>query len=832
MPTLFDDQPYRDVLAGLRDIGYKNGLLQENYTFIDWFQPTTPARQINAVAFAQKPISYDSAVIGVTQPNGLSERALIDTYRALGAPIMLEVAPNEVREWAVSGQAGKHEVIDRYPVERIREVLVDRAPSWTPPRLLRTKNLGTFHWTYQLGLFAGLLPELEEQIQAKLEPLLKETLSTAKTSYVEDTGRQPNTSQLFQLVFWLLTAKVFHDRQVPNFISLGSNPDQILTAIAKHYRTAIPNFLTRRVRETAAAFIWSHLDFRNLSVEVLSQLWATFLIDDEMRRELGIHRTSRTIVRYVVEKIPFTHAGDDELIVFEPCSGSASFLIGAMNVLRPTLFGMSPQERHQYFRKHLVAMETEALGLEISRLSLTLSDFPNPNKWEIVPRDVFQPGAMTDYLQRAAVVLCNPPFGAFGESDRKRYGVNSPYKAVELLGRVLDDLQESGVLGFVLPRTFLDGHSYKRIRQRLAERFASLDITELPDRAFEHADAEVCLLIATEPIPHKSSSVIHRKVNDNHNDWWKFALLHETSSHSTAIFNQEKAKDSLAIPALPDLWDYLAAYPTLSEHAEMRRGIEWNKPLVDEHKRETGFRADAIRHSTDDENFRRGVAPKTKFAVFEVPHMPKLSLRPEDERGNSYEREWDKPKVIVNKTGRSRGPWKIAAFPDLEGVVFYQTFIGVWPTSPKYDAVLISAILNSPVANAFVDTREGKTDIKVETLELIPLPIFTTTQEQNLRALVAEYQRVIGSGFGAITDRDPARILMEIDAAVLEGYRLTPKLENEVLNHFRGYKRPASHYFGDYLPPDCEVYFSLTDHLSPRLKEATIGELLKRTGLA
>jgi hypothetical protein len=80
---------------------------------------------------------------------------------------------------------------------------------------------------------------------------------------------------------------------------------------------------------------------------------------------------------------------------------------------------------------------------------------------------------------------------------------------------------------------------------------------------------------------------------------------------------------------------------------------------------------------------------------------------------------------------------------------------------------------------------------------------------------------------------EPERLLMEIDAMVLDGYQLAPKLENILLNFFagEGQNRATSHPFGDYLPPDCEVYFSLSQYLSPLFKEATAGEMRKRMGL-
>ena len=176
----------------------------------------------------------------------------------------------------------------------------------------------------------------------------------------------------------------------------------------------------------------------------------------------------------------------------------------------------------------------------------------------------------------------------------------------------------------------------------------------------------------------------------------------------------------------------------------------------------------------------------------------------------------------------------MAGFPDTYGLICYQTFIGVWPTSEEYDVYALSAILNGPLANAFVATREGKSDITTEILDLIPLPYFTESQKAQLRLLIQDYQRVIDSASYDPDDPELSYLLMEIDALVLKAYRLHPKIETELLKFFQGQSRlrPTRHAFGDYLPPDFDVYFSLSDYLSPRFQEATAGEMRKRMGLA
>jgi len=802
------------VVAGLRSIGYNGSLLEEDYKFPDWFSPQRGEWSVAVAAFGQTPISYDSACLGVVQANGLRSQSLINRCRALGAPIILEVDRGEIREWNVSRKENCHGLVETYPANRVGDMLASRAASWRPQSLLRLKNVGSYQWNQQLGLFVGLLPELEEQIQRTLDPLLRDTLSRVKRSYVDSTDREPNSEQIFKLIFRTLTAKVFYDRQVSGFSKLSGDSDELLAAVAKHYHDDTPRMLTREARQIAADRIWKDFDFRNLSVEVLAQIWANTLVDEKTKRKLSIHRTSRTIVRYVVERIHFNSSGDDKRLILEPCSGSAVFLLGAMNVLRPRLFGMDAVERHKYFVNRLAGIEADPFAVEISKLALTLADFPNPNGWNIEHGDVFNDSISAKYLSQAAVVLCNPPYSDFELDERTNSGSHYVQKPAAVLDKVLKHLHQEGVLGFVLPRNFVDGRgAYAEVREQIAKRFASVEITLLPDRAFDGADSEIAILIAQDPIPHKASYVINRKVNDGALHWSAFEDSHQVSSEYAAEMSIEAAKRSLLVPELPEVWDFLVSYPTLGDFADVHRGIEWNIPLT-ENGAETGNRSELVR-SRPAEGFRLGVAPQTHFRIFEQPATAYLNLRLEMQRGSSWRHPWERPKAILNKAARSRGHWRMAATPDSIGLACYQTYFGVWPKQDTFDEWLLSAILNSPVANAFVATREGKTDVTRETLLQIPFPIFTEAQRIKLWGLIKEYQTLTS-------------VMKQIDATVLSGYRMPPRIERQLLDFFRGQERPISHSFSDYFPEDMSVYFSLSDFLSPDFATATVGELLKR----
>ncbi|MCH7989103.1 MAG: SAM-dependent DNA methyltransferase, partial [Planctomycetes bacterium] len=573
---------FNSVLAELRALGYANGLLQEDYKFGDWFARSVTERTIDAAAFGQTPVSYESACFGVVKSP--QEDAAISHYRALGAPIVFEVKADCVRRWVVSREDSKTPKPVEFSEADIRDHFAKNAVDWTPSKFLRAKNIGDFKWNRQLELFAGVIPLHEEQIQEKLAPMLRSALSAASIAYRETTGRDPDPVPLFRLIFALLTAKVFYDRSVPGFLELTPSADALLAAVSKYYKRnpARDRVLNKHARNKAFEKVWKEMIFLNLSVEVLAQIWSKTLVSDEVKKKLGIHRTSRTIVKYIVERIPFDEVRDEHQTVVEPCCGSGAFLIGAMNELKTRLWGHSPEDRHVFFSQHLIGFEKDPFGAEISQLSLTLADFPNPEGWQIIDSDVFDKTLNKEFLESlssAGVVLCNPPFEDFNDIERILYKPTSVKKPVELLRLILDHLHPQAALGFVMPRNILDGKGYGKVRRRLAERYSSIEVTSLPDSAFD-ADHEVVLLVAKDALPHRETLVTHRKVYDSRDDWNRFAWFHEVSSEERLSLSPDSAAKSIAIPDLKPVWDHLEMCEHLSDWASLHRGIEWSLPLT------------------------------------------------------------------------------------------------------------------------------------------------------------------------------------------------------------------------------------------------------------
>jgi type I restriction-modification system DNA methylase subunit len=824
--------------ARLGRLGYRRELLAENYTFGDWFVAGSPERAVPIAAFGQFPLSYETACFSVVLASGRSGINLVQDVRALGAPFSFEVRQDKVICWIVGKTA--HSTIQHaeFNLDNIDAVFAAYENDWLPLSVLRAKNVVLRQGDEQRVLFDDdLIPSLEQEIRHKLDPLLAKACALAKREYQNTTGNKPNSRQLFQLAFRLLAGKIFHDRSIGPFTgySASSNPDLLLAEVAKYYGESMPRMLNKQTRMAAYTEIWSGIDLRNLSIDILTHIWTNTFVSDDIRKRLGIHSTPRGVAKYIVDRLRFEDIDEKDRVVVEPCCGSATFLVAALQRLRELLPSeMSGEARHRYFTRSLLGFEKEAFGIEISRLCLTLSDFPNPNHWRLFDGDVFgsRRQQLLKKLRTARVVLCNPPFEAFSQAEQSTLQPRSVQKPAELLRLVLDSLHVDGILGFVLPNTALDGNSYADIRGMLATRFASIEICELPpDVAFATAQHPTALVIAQQPRSQGTTvTVVSREVYKT--DWDKFTRHFAISREDIATVPAADARARLQVPRLSAVWKYLANCRRLREVCSgVHRGIEWNIPLrkraSDGKWVETGNRHILVKARAQ-EGYKVGIAPQAKpFYSFELPETRFLCLKAEYERGRSFHRDWKAPKIILNSTRKGRHPWRLAAAPDLQGLVFYQTFTGLWPRDVRMTNA-VAAVLNGPLANAYVATHEQRHNTN-DTLEAIPVPEFSDSRIAQIDALVAEYSEVRAADFVGPRDMEAAdRILRRIDSVVLLAYDLPPRLERRLLDFFNGYPRQVPFAFRDYFPPEFESCFSLYDYISPEFQQNTAGAVRDR----
>ena len=825
MRTHNQSETLQGIKQGFQGLGYVGGLLQEEYEFADVLSSEHPVKSIPLAAFAQEPPSYRNASFGVTIANGRSGPAFIQDHRSLGAPQILEVTDDRVLRWKMTGK-GMPSLLEELAPDKLPDLFSRHKDEWSPRQVLRAKSGGDV--ATQLDFIdLGLLPAIEYEVRSKLDTLLRDTITLAINTF-EHSGPFSKQSYppLFRLIFRLIAAKVLADRRHPGDWTVD-DPELVVRSVEEFYFRDSPS---ERVLDDPATQVasWDRIrtafHFQNLSVDSLAYVYENTLVTPDTRKLFGIHSTPPAIAEYIVNRLPFDEIETNERRVFEPFSGHSVFLVAAMQRLRELLpVEMGPAQRHDYFVRMLAGIEIDPFAREVARLSLMLADYPNPDGWRLHDGDALASTVFDQELAQANIVLCNPPFEAFSADERERYGeLFSVLQPAEVLHRVL--ARPPYLLGFVLPRVFMAGRSYRELRSRLGQTYSSIDLLALPDRVFEHSDAETVLLLCAG----RRDGAVHLKTGEVYKDHLGSFYTTHKPSYEMEDYVREPQRQfgrSMWLSPLQEVWAATAQMKKLGQVSDIHRGIEYKgrlrssgATLVSPQPRE-GFvpGLHKVRGSTE------------PFVVLKPTH---LNFSSQLMRTNAYTLPWGKPKLIVNARRRSRGPWRITAAQDHVGLVCYQNFHGVWPNADLPIEVL-AAVLNGPLANAFASTRELNRDVHVETLRAIPIPEFDQAQQQVISSLVSQYREartmwLAGQSDDGVSHDRCIQLLNSIDAEVLRAYDLPPKTERALLDWFAGHVRPGPVAFTEYFPSTFKPYIPWHLYTSAGFKLAGARDTLKR----
>jgi hypothetical protein len=792
--TIEQEQLLAVAREGLQDIGYRNGLLREQYDFADPLAFVEGVRRIELAAFAQEPTSYRTACFGVTVPAHYGPTA-IQPYWALGAPQILALHPatQEIRVWKIRAQ-GAPELVDQIPSTEFAATIRERAAIWNPAQVHRAKIAAFPGYPRQLDFFdSSLIPVLEGAVYRKLDSLLRAVIAACKQVYIEHHDREPDYVALFRLVFRLIAGKFLGDRQQAgdwNKVDAQTTVEMV-EAFYFHGADLEPVLDDPEVQRIAWDHIRTAFHFQNISSEALAYVYENTLVNTETRKQYDIHATPPEIAEYIMRSLPLETLDLEDRRIFEPFAGHAPFLIASLVRLRALVpQAWTAQECHTYLVRMLQGMEIDSFAREVALYSLNISDYPNPNGWQIANADFFSASITAVFLRNAHIVLCNPPYGRFtAEEQAANPTITSGSKTVEALRRILEHPPK--MLGLVLPRVFATGQEYRAIRRQIDSLYNNISLVVLPDVAFHHSEAETVILLAhgtrTDHPQHRFALVPKEKYPESlHTDSldWSTGLSLPSGTQTDIIFQ---------INPLQDVWAELESLPRLGDVAEIHRGIEY-KVSVREN-------TDQLFSDTPKPGFAPGLRRVTKgFEPYVITDVQYLNMDPNLMLYDAYKLPWEQPKVIVNAARLSRSPWAIAAGIDERGLVCYQRFHGIWPRR-DLPIEVIAALLNGPVANAFVS---GERDIQVGRLRAVPVPHFSSDQRQAIVSLVRQYRFYREQWLAHSTDvsqfeRTCREIIEKIDATVLEAYALQPALHRKLTAYFAGQKRPGPVRF-DLIP--------------------------------
>lgn len=824
------------VKSELQDLGYSGNLLQEKYSYDDATISKKKEIQIPLAAFAQWPPSYRNACIGVLEANGQSGPEFVSSFRALGAPMFFEVYEKHITRYCF-GASGNAIKLEDIQTQYITNAFKQNCNKWNPATIFRAKAITPVNDPVQLDFFdVGFLPALKGMIHSKLDRIIRKTLYEAATAYKDaKAGKNPDESALFRLIFRFLAAKIFNDKKHPDDWT-SSDARKIINKVQKFYgiyeTVNMPIIDDPQTQQTAWDQLRNAFNFQNLSVEDLAFIYENTLVRKETREEYGIHSTPSIIAELIVDRLPFEDVPQEDRYVLEPCAGHGVFLIAALRRLRDMLPpSWTNVERHTYLRERLKAIEVDPFAAEVCRLSLTLADYPNQDGWQIISQDIFAVKTLEQEMPKAKIVLCNPPFEDFTEEEKKRYNnkIQSFHKPYEVLRRVLE--KPPVMLGFVLPKSAIIGSRYTRLKEIITANYSNIETIALPDRIFTFSDQETMILLASQPEIGKESQVSTHTYWIREKDRKPFlesAYLPEPVKKRTTRTVLQTTHKDLWNPPLWEIWEYISEYPRIKDIADIRRGIQWNLPINENRE--------LLISSTPKKGFKKGLdSVPGKIESYLTKDYVYLNMDEQYRRRNAHFLPWDDPKVIVNLGIISRGPWRIVGTVDIDGLVCYQSFMGIWPKNDNVvDVYTIASLVNSPMTNASLYVMEGKRVNHKNTINESHIPPITLIDKLKVKELIEKYisLRVKPNNIShnnKVNNTEAIDLLLSIDSLILKAYDLPPRLERKLLDFFRGYPRPVPFHFLDYFPKSFRPCIPLYKYLEMGIKHTNAGKLLEET---
>ncbi len=806
----------RPIIAAFKDIGYQKHLICSDYEFADFFEQSALTRHIKLGVFGQEPLTYRSACFGldIRKPEDFNEVS-INELRAFGSPILFIIQNGITRTWRNTGQRLIPE--DEIKTDQLPNFIKSKKEIWEPEVMIRAKTGFKKPGPRQLDFIdMGLMPALETEASRKLDGIIREVLNAVEDAHSKDNIKF-DAQKIFQILFRFLTAKLIKDSPIPQSNDIDFKfPEQTLKIVSEYYGSSEKPLIKNIPKDILICMsdkISGIFSLKNISVDTLTYIYENTFVTEKSRKIMGIHSTPSYVAEYVLSQLPIEELPGKKWNFLDPTCGHGIFLIAAMRRMREQLpANWCGKRRHQFFVERLHGIEIDAFSIEVARMCLMLADFPESDNWDLHHADIFSGNILEQKTTETTILIGNPPFETLIVNGKEQP------KPAHLLNRALPAISRAGMIGMILPRSFLDGNDYKNERSILLKGFEILSLTSLPDKIFLYSEAETVILIARKRKEKNDNLTTYREVKDYHKE--RFRLNAETTWEDNVpqVYFSEYQQNRLIIPVLREVWNYLSMLPKLNKYADIKIGVQYKSASVED-------RLSEVVQTKPFPGSKPGIYNMTGgFRAFVAEDTVYLNTDKKLRRRNAWGFDWARPKVVVPAARTSRGPWRYVAAIDKMGRIISRMFYVIWPTQKTMNVELLAALLNSPIAQAFTYAHSFQRNIPKRVYNSIPVPLNFEKADLLIQSLVNKYITIQSS------DPEAAKaLLLAIDAEILKLYNLPPKLERQLLDIFWGdTRRKVPFQFNGYIPPENGSWIPLHIFISEQYQSATPEKILKK----
>lgn len=210
-------------------------------------------------------------------------------------------------------------------------------------------------------------------------------------------------------------------------------------------------------------------------------------------QKLGAFYTPTYLARSIVEKvIKESHIEDkEEISILDPACGSGEFLVEALRQMKTLGF----------------AGKVNVYGWDVSSVAINIANFVlhfEKEEWDgNLELHIEEHDSVVCNWPNVDIVLMNPPYSSWeqlNEEQRESVKELMPKGKPNLSGvfylKAINALKENGIIGCVMPTSFLINDSTKELRKVSKEKATPFYIGRLGSFVFQRAFVDVCVVMA------------------------------------------------------------------------------------------------------------------------------------------------------------------------------------------------------------------------------------------------------------------------------------------------------------------------------------------------
>lgn len=794
MISLEDDPRLSAVRDGLAGIGYTADYIELRYPYTAR-NGHTQIETADLVAFSD-PERHDigtACVVAQRITDNTPIEAAVQRLASLAAPVAILLLPDSVHVAGVTVQ-------EQAPTVAVTEdisIFLHEQSAWLRREALTKAKTEAVQLTL-FRLDPSLLDYAYEVTKTVLVSQFERAVSLARNLLAQqDRLTDTSASDLLRLALKVLAAVILEDKGILRTDARISATELISLArqlLGSYFGADELHRLGNDIAEELRSGIREGVTYRSFANEMLGHFNEYALLQEADRRRLGIYYTPAGVARKLVSRIPFEFLPPDRRTVLDGTCGSGSLLLAAYERLRALLpVNLNSESRHEYLVNRIHGYDVDSFATDVARLGLSFIDMPHKDGWHIERADFLQLGSRRRQpALQPDIVVANPPF----KHSRSLQG-RQDQLAARVLEIYLNWLRPDGWLGIILPETFVETQACQSVRRRLLNECSVTDLWQVPDDVFPASGVPTIMLIANKKgksIAARTSARIER-VSWRQEARQRFVRSGESSiSFSSPTSSWEADTDTYlhASPLPRTVLRPPRARRTLRDVALVKNGII------------AGSAATPRSAQAHDSSWKPWLTGGTGFKAYQLAwerqrlryihypddlQWPRLELERYFARANA--------KVLVNSSWNPGSVWRIFAVVDDVGYYPAQGAHCIIPTGATR-LELLTAILNSRLANAIVNETNRTKWIRETTLQQLPWPDFTSQGTNDIIALV---QRITA------LRRDPAtadsdqvlELLDEIDERICSEAGLTDSDVAALDEYFMDVPRPG---FGGTNEPD------------------------------